>query len=233
MATITVPVKLVAFDMGTREGFKFQPKGITDLTYEEFLREVARGMKSPLAIVRGYFDYGNELIAQKVVNRKRVDFGFGDAYLTAHGSVQDPNASLKGRCELKVTVTPHQSVQALLDNAEIVNETLTVALVLGEIAETGHNELNKLYTENAEVVINTSCGIITSGRADEGVWLKNAAGEIVATATVTESVAGYTKVAFPTLPEPGDYKLVYACRNGESAESYTPAVKTRNVTVVG
>ena len=70
MATITVPVKLVAFDMGTREGFKFQPKGITDLTYEEFLREVARGMKSPLAIVRGYFDYGNELIAQKVVTHK-------------------------------------------------------------------------------------------------------------------------------------------------------------------
>jgi hypothetical protein len=164
----------------------------------------------------------------------RVKLGFADVQLTVKGSLNDLSEPLAGRCEASLSFQPAKALNDMLRNVELVNDTKTVQLVLHTIVEQGHpNDTNKLFAANASVSITTNCGRIDTSRDDEGIWLVNASGEKVATGVVTTTNSAYSIVQFATLPAPGQYKLVYACRNGEDPGEYTPAVKTRNVTVVG
>ncbi|MBQ4385979.1 MAG: hypothetical protein II823_08720, partial [Kiritimatiellae bacterium] len=141
--------------------------------------------------------------------------------------------SINDKCRAGVNFQPCAEIARLLKQVELVNKTKSVALYIDVVVEQGHPaDRNMLFTPNATVSITTNCGRIDTTRDDEGIWLVDAAGGKVATGVVTTTNAEYTLVQFPTLPEPGQYTLVYACRNGEDAGEFTPAVKRRKVTVV-
>lgn len=60
--------------------------------------------------------------------------------------------------------------------------------------------------------------LLNAAASDEGVWLENKDGMVVATATVVGSTATTVDCTFATLPEDGDYKIVVATRGGLGPE---------------
>lgn len=74
--------------------------------------------------------------------------------------------------------------------------------------------------------------LIDTGAADEGVWLEDEEGTIVATATVSGSTATTIDCAFATLPleNDGDYRLVVATRGGLGSE-FGVSIARKAVTV--
>ena len=234
--TTPFAVKLVPFKLGTSEGYKVILKDHTTVGYEEFLSEVAKGSQLPLALVRGVWDNGIDVATEEMRSGKRVAVGFGDLYMVARGSVQDPTESLKDNKNVYLAAVMELvgALQSIAKSMPLVNQTDTVALWLHEIVEEGHTKAdeNKLFTANTNIVINTVEGTIVPERADEGVWLCDAAtGEKLVKATVVETSPTVTIIKFASLPEAGKYTLLYCGRNGE-AETKTLASKTRQVTVV-
>ena len=229
-----VHVKLVPYRVGTHEGFRPVPDKLTTLGEDEFLRLMADELKMSESALRAIYDRTTEKLRELTVKQYRVNTGSFFAALTARGSVERPNESLKGRKGLiSLSLQPTKALQDLYFDVEVVNDTRTVDLFIRDAVEQGHTEVNRLFTANADVVIATVNGKIDTSAADEGVTLTTLAGETVATATVVSSQSGYSIVKFPTLPEPGEYWLVYVCRDGMDASEYTPAMQKRKVVVVG
>jgi len=232
--TQEIPVKAVLTSVGQDDCFRLViPAGLKSrMSLEQLVETVAKDMQLPKALVRGLTDHLIQVVLTNAKNRMRVDFGFADVYLVVKGTVKNANDPVGKDCRAAIAVTPHQAVQNMVRSLQINNESLTPDLAVFECIEHNQTEQYTLQVAGASIAINTKCGLITSGREDEGIWLVDSTGEVVATATIASSDHVTTIFSFATLPEPGTYKLVYACRDGESADTYTPAVRKRNVTVV-
>lgn len=87
-------------------------------------------------------------------------------------------------------------------------------------------------SEDVEVYAAGGTFLVDTTAEDEGVWLENAAGVVVAFGTVTASTATTLDATFATLPEPGAYKFVVATRGG-LGKGYGVSIARRNVTVRG
>ena len=232
MSAKTIPVKAVPIGNGIIEGYRLVPKGVAKVTMDELIRLAARNGKTAESIVRFHADNMLKTIIQQVLENKRVDAGYATYYLYPTGSLENANDALDVKKNpIKLVAQVPASVQSLFDDVTAENESQTVELWLFEIVEDGHTENSQLFTANANVVINTTHGKIDTEAEDEGVWLLNAAGEIVSRASVVSTNSGYSVVKFASLPAPGEYTLVYSCRDGEDADEYTVARRTRKVTV--
>lgn len=60
--------------------------------------------------------------------------------------------------------------------------------------------------------------LLNAAAPDEGVWLEDPEGTVVATATVTGSTSTTLDCVFATLPEDGTYRIVVATRGGLGSE---------------
>lgn len=60
--------------------------------------------------------------------------------------------------------------------------------------------------------------LLNAAASDEGVWLEDQDGTVVATATVSGSTSTTLDCVFATLPEDGMYRIVVATRGGLGAE---------------
>lgn len=229
-----IDVVLQPYRVGTRQGYSFRPDLRGKLTCEQTVAEVCDKTELTPSIVRGVLDALNVVIIEKAVgDQKIVKLGCGDIRLSVKGSINDLTEDLNGKCTVRLNFQPNAQIAAMLKAAALNNHTKSVALHIDSVFEAGHpGDANRLFTANADISITTNCGQIDTNRNDEGVWLIDADGEKVAVAVVVSTNSSYSVVRFPTLPEPGRYTLVYTCRNGEDPDEYTPACKTRNVTVV-
>ena len=232
--TTPIDVALQPYRAGTKQGYSFRPRLRGKITYDQTIASLSEKSGVNPSKVRGVLDSLNEVIIEEaVVEQKVVKLGFGDIRLTATGSINDLSEDINAKCEVALSYQPCGAIADMLKAAELVNQTQGVPLHIDSVFESGHpNDGNCLFTANADVSITTSCGRIDTTRDDEGVWLVNAAGEKVATAVVATSNSSYSIVRFATLPEPGKYTLVYACRDGGDPDEITLTFKTRNVTVV-
>ena len=232
--TTPISVSLQPYRAGTRQGYIFRPDLRGKMTYDQTVEALSAKTGLNPTKVRGVLDsVGAVIIEQAIAGQKVVKLGFGDIRLTVKGSINDLSESISEKCEAGLNFQPNFDIAARLKAATLDNDTLTVDLYIDTVFEAGHpSDANCLFTPNADVSITTNCGKIDTNRDDEGVWLIDADGEKVATAVVASTNASYSVVRFATLPEPGRYTLVYACRNGEDPNEYTPASKTRKVTVV-
>lgn len=234
VASTPISVSLQPYRAGTKQGYIFRPDLRGKMTYDQTVEALSAKTNMNPTKVRGVLDSVSAvIIEQAIAGQKVVKLGFGDIRLTVKGSINDLTENISEKCEAGLNFQPNFDIAARLKAATLENDTLTVDLFIDTVFESGHpSDANCLFTPNADVSITTNCGKIDTNRDDEGVWLIDADGEKVATAVVASTNASYSVVRFPTLPAPGKYTLVYSCRNGEDAEEYTPASKTRNVTVV-
>lgn len=132
------------------------------------------------------------------------------------------------------------NMKAAFSNAVGVNVTdgnhCLIKRVLDTVAKT------EGIISNAKDIVVYVSGInmlIDTAREDEGVWLEDAEGTIVATATVTASTSTTIDCTFAALPleSEGAYKLVVASRGGLGPEFGVSisrkAVQVKNTTTVG
>jgi len=233
MATPTIPTKAVPMKIGTARGYRLIPKEVTRVNPEQFMRMVANRANSTVTAERFHADHFFTVLLEQVSKNKRVDTGFGIAYLHPTGSIESANSPIdKKHNPVTIEWQFPLDVRNAIRQFDVLNETVTVETWLFEIVESGHGESGVFYTPNATITANTKRGMIDPEADDEGIWLVNASNEIVATAMILESSGGHTDFKFPTLPPAGDYTLVYSCRNGEDPSVYTVATKTRKIKVV-
>ena len=117
-------------------------------------------------------------------------------YFYAKGAMRN---ALEGATAVNVTEGNHAQVKRVLD---------TVSKVDGIIANLPDVTV---YLSGVNLLINAAA-------SDEGVWLEDEGGTVVATATVTNSTATTIDCTFATLPEDGKYKIVVATRGGLGPE---------------
>lgn len=200
---------------------------------EDFLQFLAAEMGQTQTQGRYWLDSFRNLLFKLLAENADVDLGFMFAKLYVGGSVESiGDQPTKERNPVRGRVFFKGPFADRLKAIEVVNDTVTVDAILYEVMQDGLDDLNRIESETARIVVNGSNIKIDPAQADNGVWLENAAtGVKVAEATVSYSDASTCYFTFPTLPKTGKYKLVIATRNGESPEEYAIVKLTRNVYV--
>lgn len=119
-------------------------------------------------------------------------------YFTAKGSMKSAFGNVIG---VNITEGNHCMIKRVLDTTSKTEGVITNAA--GVV----------VYISGVNMLINTTA-------EDEGVWLEDEEGTIIATATVTGSTSTTIDCTFGTFPveEDGRYKLVVASRGGLGSE---------------
>ena len=132
---------------------------------------------------------------------------------------------------LEVVSTPSRAFRHCLKETEVINVNESHNPLLYEFQEDGKVKSNTLHHPGRRVVLNGEHISIDTSHADEGVWLENPDGNVVATGEVVYSDASTCYFKFPELPKKkGTYVFVLSCRNGRGTD-FEPKRATRRVTV--
>ncbi len=113
---------------------------------------------------------------------------------------------------------------------EAVNVTVTIEAVLYAVEQEGAGAAN-ILTAAGQNIVATGRNILTESTDDTGVYLLNAAGSVLKTATIARTDTDSIEFSFATLPENGEYTLAILTRNGQDAEEYGVTQLERKVTV--
>lgn len=145
--------------------------------------------------------------------------GFGTS-LSIRGTFDSANAEFeKGKHSLHLNINPKGALANACADATGVNVTegarcRVTSLMDGTLREEGvisSGEDVVVYAAGATFLIDTEAD-------DEGVWIEDEEGHIVAFATVDESTSTTLTCTFAATPEPGDYYFVVATRGGLGSE---------------
>lgn len=132
---------------------------------------------------------------------------------------------------LEVVATPSRAFRHCLKDMGVVNVNQISDPVLYEFLEDNGKETNTLYCPGKRIVINGNNISIDKDHKDEGVWLEDRDGNVIANGRVIYSDASTCYLKFPELPKKkGAYVFVLSCRNGRGTD-FTPKRVTRRVTV--
>lgn len=233
MDKIKVKAVLTKLPVGEKSVYRFVASNPQYVTRERFLQLLAADMGQSQSLSRYWLDSFKELLFKLLSENADVDLGFMLAKLYIGGSVDsigeqptEEKNPVRGRVFFKGDMVDR------LKALQVENDAVTVAAILYEIMQDGLDDLNRIESETARVVINGSKIKIDAAQVDNGVWLESiSTGVKVAEAAVSYSDASTCYVTFPTLPSTGKYRLVLATRNGESPDEYALAKMTRNVYV--
>lgn len=186
---------------------------------EEIVGEVSRRSGLPEAVVNCVLDLFFQTIREDLADGFRFDIGqlAGGAYiLGSFGSLDDSWDATRHRLVVRLN-TKGRLRNALKDLAPVnVTEgaTVTVKSVLDAV-----HAVDGMIVGTADVAVRVSgVGLAVDAEAgDEGVWLENSTGTIVATATVTAASDTMLDCTFAELPADGNYTFVVASRGGLDA----------------
>lgn len=132
---------------------------------------------------------------------------------------------------LEVVATPSRALRHCLRGIDVVNVNRMPDPVLYEFQEDGCEKQNTIHHPGKRIVVNGNNISIDKNHADEGVWLENPDGNVVATGEVVYSDASTCYLKFLELPKKkGACVFVLSCRNGRGT-GFEPKRVTRRVTV--
>ena len=234
MKQIKIKTSLSNVRVGETPNYRLIAKEPKRIDEREFLRRISVMMGQESIQSRFWLDAFRDVLFAALANNEAVDLNFLYAKLHVAGSL--PTATEQPTKEgnpVKPRVFLKGELMDALAAFEVVNDTLTVAAILYEVMQDGVDELNRIESATARVVINGSAIKIDPEQTDNGVWLEDPeTGLKVADGTVIHSDSSTCHVTFPTLPETGKYKLVIATRDGNDPTEYTLAKAVRNVKVI-
>ncbi len=182
-------------------------KFTAELLLDQILRELSQGYRVDIenfltggVAIEGVFEAANSPW-DKAKHRLAP-------YFTAKGTMKSAFTDVVG---VNVTEGNHCVIKRVLDTTVKTEGVITNAKDV------------TVYISGINMSIDTTA-------EDEGVWLENAEGAIVAVATVVESTATTVNCTFPTLPleEDGNYKVVVASRGGLGRE-FGVSIARKNV----
>lgn len=152
--------------------------------------------------------------------------------LSIRGTFDSANAPfVKGVNALRVNINPKGALATACDELVGVNVTegnrCRITSVMDSVGRT-----EGIISGSEDVVVYAAGGtfLVDTTAEDEGVWLENGAGVVVAFGTVTDSTATTLDATFATLPEPGEYFFVVATRGGLGKE-YGVSIARRRITI--
>ena len=137
----------------------------------------------------------------------------------------------RGRHRLVPRLNAKGDMKTVLSGTVGINVTegnrCRITSVLDSISKT-----EGVITAGSDVDVFAAGGtfLVDTTAEDEGVWLEDKDGTIVALGTVTASTATTLDATFATLPDPGSYKFVVATRGG-LGKGYGVSIARRNVEV--
>ena len=230
-----VKVKAMKFVLGTgaetRSGYRFVTKAGKVLTEDDFIALAAERMGTTHEIAEAWFKGIMRTFIAGMMDGNSVNTGYMLGKLQVRGSTDSADGQPeKGSVEGVITFSG--DVREAFAELEVVNDSKMVDASLLALEQAGAGALNRLTAANAEVYATGNMLYIDPDREDEGVWIYDSKGRIVAKCALVSSTT--TSVVFRTpavLPEDGQYKVVIQTRNGEDVDEYTVATLTRLVTV--
>lgn len=199
---------------------------------DEFVKRLAERSGEEKERVRFIWELAQNELARQLGAGKRIELGSLSAGIAVAGSFDSANAPWDSQTNKLV---PHLNTKGELKNAlvdlEAVNVTEGAKPVVLSVLDT-------IFAEDGVLKGNANITALISGKdlavdpqaADEGVWLEDKNGVIVATATVNDSDCATIDCTFAETPAEGDYKLVVATRGGLGAE-FGVAMAKKNVQV--
>ena len=238
MSANTIPFSTVLSELNVKGVVKRQYRGIVQHVRTVRLPEIAKSAAAKLGVPEGLFTYYATVlfdeIGSSVVSGHRVELDdFGSLYLTASGTFDSANAHWDPSANrIGISISAKGRLKDAAAGLAGRNVTEGNHVILKRVVD-GTSRIENVITNaaNVKVYLSGDSMLVTAGAADEGVWLENANGEVVATATVDASTMTTVDCTFTTLPvEDGSYRLVVAARGGLSME-YGVSIAHRNVKV--
>lgn len=170
-----------------------------------------------------------EIAKQAALGKNIIVDNFFGTSLSIRGTFENANDDFNpAKHELRLNFTPKGELKTVLDTATAVNITEGTRCRITSVMDSVTRQDGVIVGED-DVTVYAAGGtfLIDPNAEDEGVWMENDAGQIVAIATVNSSTATTLDCTFEYVP-PGAYKFVVATRGGLGKE-YGVSVARRNV----
>ncbi len=198
----------------------------------EIVKEVSLRSGLPDAVVDCVLRLFFETVREEVRDGFRFDTGdvSGAAYVQGtFGSLDDPWDASRHR--LVVRLNAKGALRDALKGHTPVNVTEGAKVSVKSVLDVDHAVDGAIYGTSDVAVRVSGVGLAVDAEAgDEGVWLEDATGAVIARASVAEASDTMLDCTFAELPADGAYTFVVASRGGLGAE-YGVAMGRRKVSV--
>lgn len=197
---------------------------------EELVSVFSKAINKPEPYASFVLGTLRDTIISQLQSGRPVNLGWISFTPRLKGALGSKDAS--GSSErLEVVATPSRAFRHCLKEMGVVNVNQISDPVLYEFMEDGQKMQNTLHHPGKRIVINGNNVSIDANHRDEGVWLEDCDGNVIANGRVVYSDASTCYFKFPELPKKkGTYVFVLSCRNGRGTD-FEPKRATRRVTV--
>ena len=210
---------------------KYRPlmRGLKTVGPDEMARKVGEFLHKDESF--GRFAIGAvELVLERELSEgHRVDLGWMTLTPKLKGALKsvddDPDPE-----KIDVSASLSKSLRHTVRNLRLVNANKQGGIILYELQEEGAKGQNLLCEPGRRIVLNGSGLALDPQKPDEGIWLEDETGDVVARAAISFCDKSTCQFSFSTLPPDGKYVLVVSSRNGRD-KSYAPKNATRRVSV--
>lgn len=190
-----------------------------------YLDEIARNAAARVGMDEAVMRFNAELFFAQVAeemkggNRVEVENLFSGG-IAVTGTFAGANAPWdKSKNALVPYFFAKGGMRQALDSATAVNVTEGNHAILKRVLDTV-SKVDGVITNqpNVTVYLSGTSLLLNAAASDEGVWLEDKDGTVVAKATVVGSTSTTVDCTFATLPDDGEYKIVVATRGGLGPE---------------
>ena len=207
---------LCNFMKGERPCYAARIKNNGTVGQDEFLSRIAELSGETKERVRFVWDLAMNEIARCLKDGRRIEIETISAGIGVQGTFGSANAPWNpAKNALVPFVNAKGALKRALEGLGAENVTEGAVLAIKSVLDTVRKEDGVI---GGTTVLVSGVNLRQEDRADEGVWLEDADGAIVAKARVTRSDTTTLDCAFAELPAPGKYRLVVAGRNGAGEE---------------
>ncbi len=231
MATITYSLTPVSTEFTGTDNQVFRANVQTNGTInaEEFALRLAKKTKLDPSFARYFLQAFAEELRSQILAGYRVHLGQISTGFAIKGAFKSEDDRFDpARHTLIATIRTLDPLNSALSEVQPDNIAVSLACTVNSLMDNVTKETNVITGTNEQHIQGTNLGV-SADNADEGVWLEDGNGNIVATATISASDAQTITCSFPAT-EAGEYTLVVSCRNG-NRETLAPAIGRLKVTV--
>ncbi len=199
-------------------------------TSEEVAAIAAERLRLSPSDVQYIYVKTGEIVREIVMNGRNVNLDWVAFTISLTGSFDKCDSPFTaGRNFLMVRAHARPSLRDCLAGVTPRNATGGLKAAILSVMDNVAMEEGVL-TVPSKVLVAGNNILIDSTHDDEGVWLVDKNGDVVATPTVLSNDASLLDLDFGELPPNGSYALLVKARTGASTD-FAPAVARRNVTV--
>ena len=222
---MTTEVKFKTVLSTFKKGDKPCYRGIVNHNGTVYLADIAKNAAARVGMDESVMKFSGELLVDQIglelKGGKRVEIeNLLSGGLSILGTFSGANAPWdKSKNALSPYFYAKGAMKEAFVDAVAVNVTEGNHAQLKRVLDTVSKTEGVITNQpNVTVYLSGVNLLLNAAASDEGVWLEDKDGTVVATATVTGSTSTTLDCVFATLPEDGTYKIVVATRGGLGSE---------------